>query len=186
MFLLTAEGVKRDDSPIHRPMCIPVIAGLGSGRLSIFLEESRDVGAPESRRRRLGKQTNFRMFDRWMSIKSTSLERRRDQSRILVVANISYKSTRDKCQPVNSDSRCLICPGVDFFYCTEASFWQRDGGYTSLPVYFSSTMKAGRGRCGAGFTPVRIEACFPGDEELVIGAVVNSVLMVVFVFEALL
>lgn len=56
-----------------------------------------------------------------------------------------------------------------------------------MPVYcFSSATKAGRGLCGAGFNPVWTEACFPEDEELIIGAVVNSLLMVVFVFEAML
>lgn len=30
MFLPTEDEAKRDDSPIQRPMCIPVIADLGS------------------------------------------------------------------------------------------------------------------------------------------------------------
>lgn len=95
-----------------------------------------------------------------------------------------YKDTRDKCQRVNSHSRCLICPGDNFSIALRPP---SGGGYTSLPLHcFSSTTKARRGRCGAGLTPVWIGACFPEDEELIIGAVVNSVLMVAFVFGAML
>lgn len=58
MFLPTEEEAKRDDSPIQRPMCITVIADLGSGgqmcnltyAIIIFLcfsEERRYVEPPE-------------------------------------------------------------------------------------------------------------------------------------------